>query len=242
MIKECLKILYNKKIALDTFEMALYAPKMAALSKPGQFINIGLKNASKLLKRPISINEIADDTLRICYKINGFGTKELSSYQAGETLEVIGPLGHGFPIVDEKKVLVVGGGIGVAPLYELCKQLKNNDLTIVLAFRNKESIIYAEEMKKFGKVIVTTDDGSFGYDGNAIKYLNEFNPDFELIYGCGPEIVLKMLEEKYQGKDGYLSYEARMACGVGLCHGCVKGDNHYCVCSDGPVFRLGVIK
>ena len=158
-------------------------------------------------------------------------------------LEAIGPLGNGFTIVQNKKILVVGGGIGVPPLLELSKNLKRegNEITTILAFRDKESIIYLNEFKELGEVIVTTDDGSYGYKGNAINYLNENPIDFDTLYSCGPEILLKKLEEKYQGMEGYLSYEARMACGVGLCHGCVKGEKHYCVCTDGPVFKLGVI-
>ena len=102
-------------------------------------------------------------------------------------------------------------------------------------------MIYLEEFKKLGAVIVTTDDGSFGFKGNAINYLDQNSVEFDTLYSCGPEILLKKLEEKYEGKEGYLSYEARMACGVGLCHGCVKGEKHHCVCTDGPVFKLGVI-
>ena len=243
MVKELLKIVYNKQIALDTFEMKLATNLMAKSAKPGMFINISLNDASKLLKRPISICQIDNDNLIITYKINGEGTKLLSTYEPNTFLEAIGPLGNGFTIVENKKVLIVGGGIGVPPLLELSRNLKqlNNDLTIILAFRNKEAMIYLEEFKKLGTVIVTTDDGSFGFKGNAINYLDQNSVEFDTLYSCGPEILLKKLEEKYEGKEGYLSYEARMACGVGLCHGCVKGEKHYCVCTDGPVFKLGVI-
>ena len=243
MFKELLKIVYNKQIALDTFEMKLATNLMAKSAKPGMFINISLNDTSKLLKRPISICQIDNDNLIITYKINGEGTKLLSTYEPNTFLEAIGPLGNGFTIVENKKVLIVGGGIGVPPLLELSRNLKqlNNDLTIILAFRNKEAMIYLEEFKKLGTVIVTTDDGSFGFKGNAINYLDQNSVEFDTLYSCGPEILLKKLEEKYEGKEGYLSYEARMACGVGLCHGCVKGEKHYCVCTDGPVFKLGVI-
>ena len=242
MEKEYIKVLSNHKIAKDTYEMRLYAPKITKTAYQGQFINIGLKSESKLLKRPISINSIDGEYLTICYKINGFGTKEMASYPEETVLEAIGPLGHGFPLVNKQRVFVVGGGIGVAPIVELVKNLKDNDLTILLSFRDSDSVIYEDKLKEYGKVIVTTDDGSYGYMGNAMDYLNEFNPLFDTIYGCGPEILLKLLEKKYEGKNGYLSYEARMACGLGLCHGCIKGSDHYCVCTDGPVFRLGVIK
>ena len=243
MVKEYLKVIYNKEIALDTFEMKLETKEMAKLANPGMFINISLNDKSKLLKRPISICKIEDNYLTITYKINGEGTKILSTYIADTTIEAIGPLGNGFPIVNNKTVLLVGGGIGVPPLLELAKHLKENDNKVitVLAFRDKESIIYKKDFEAFGDVIVTTDNGSFGYHGNAIMYLNEFDISFDTLYSCGPEILLKLLEEKYKGKEGYLSYEARMACGVGLCHGCVKGEKHFCVCTDGPVFKLGVI-
>ena len=243
MVKENLKVIYNKQIALDTFEMKLESTNMVSLSKPGMFINISLNDSSKLLKRPISICQIDNNNLIITYKINGEGTKLLSCYESGTTLEAIGPLGNGFTLVENKKVLVVGGGIGVPPLLELSKNLKKlgNELLIILAFRNKESMIYLDEFKTLGEVVVTTDDGSFGFKGNALDYLNSNSIVFDTLYSCGPEILLKKLEEKYQGFEGYLSYEARMACGVGLCHGCVKGEKHYCVCTDGPVFNLGVI-
>lgn len=243
MVKENLKVVYNKKIALDTFEMKLETIDMANTAKPGMFINISLKDESKLLKRPISICQIDGNNLVITYKINGEGTKQMATYECGTYLEAIGPLGNGFTLIENKKALVVGGGIGVPPLLELSRKLKElgNELVIILAFRNKESMIYLEEFKSLGQVVVTTDDGSYGFMGNAIEYLNNNEIKFDTLYSCGPEILLKKLEEKYIGYEGYLSYEARMACGVGLCHGCVKGEKHYCVCTDGPVFKLGVI-
>lgn len=243
MVKENLKVIYNKQVALDTFEMKLETSMMATLAKPGMFINISLKDASKLLKRPISICQVDGNNLIITYKINGAGTLDLSTYKPGTLLETIGPLGNGFTLVENKKILVVGGGIGVPPLLELSRKLKElgSELVIILAFRNKESMIYLEEFKTLGEVVVTTDDGSYGFKGNALDYLNNNCIVFDTLYSCGPEILLKKLEEKYLGCEGYLSYEARMACGVGLCHGCVKGEKHYCVCTDGPVFKLGVI-
>ena len=243
MFKEYLEIVYNKEIAKDTFEMKLNSKEIYKEAKCGQFINVGLDDESKLLKRPISICEVLDGALVITYKINGEGTKQLSKYEQGKKLEVIGPLGNGYTVVENKKVLVVGGGIGVPPLLELSKKLKEqgNEIYVILAFRDKDSIFYEDRFKELGKVYVTTDDGSYGYKGNAIAFLDENEIAFDYIYSCGPEILLRKLEEKYAGKKGYLSYEARMACGVGLCHGCVKGEKHYCVCTDGPVFELGVI-
>lgn len=242
MVKEKVKIISNKEIAKDVFQMILHAPGITKDAYQGQFVNVGLKNESKLLKRPISINEINDEYLTLCYKINGEGTKEMSLYEKDDEIEVLGPLGKGFPINNDQNVLVIGGGIGVAPILELAKKLKDKNLTILTSYRSKEFVIYEEELKKYGKLIITTDDGSYGYKGNAIEYLNNFPIEFDCFYACGPEILLSLLEKKYEGLNGYLSYEARMACGVGLCHGCVKGDKNYCVCTDGPVFKVGVIK
>ena len=176
MVKENLKVIYNKQIALDTFEMKLESTNMASLSKPGMFINISLNDSSKLLKRPISICQIDNNNLIITYKINGEGTKLLSCYESGTTLEAIGPLGNGFTLVENKKVLVVGGGIGVPPLLELSRNLKKlgNELVIILAFRNKESMIYLDEFKNFD---VTKADWTLPITikGTVYQYSKEYN-------------------------------------------------------------------
>lgn len=240
MEKEKGIILSNQPITKDVFEMEIKLPRIAALSEAGQFINISLDNPSKLLRRPISISQIKDTSLIIAYKINGEGTMELAKYEVGKELDILGPLGHGFPLV-EKKSLLVCGGIGVAPMLALAKNLPGKK-EIIIAGRDLFNILYEDELAKHGKIHIVTDDGSFGAKGNAITYLKENPIDFNVFYACGPEIMLKKLEELYQGKEGYLSYEARMACGVGLCHGCVVGEKkHRCVCSDGPVFKNGEI-
>ncbi len=243
MIKDFFPIIQNKLIQKDIYEMIIHAPKIAKDAKCGQFIHISLGDQSMLLRRPISISQIIDDKIVICYRINGNGTKLLSEKKINEELDIIGPLGNSFPLVNNKKVLLIGGGIGVPPLLELAKKLsKDNILNILLAFKNKDCIIYLEQFKKYGNVILTLDSGEMGFKGNAIDYLNTNQLDFDVLYSCGPSILLQKLDEKYyKQKEGYLSFEERMACGIGACYGCVchTKDNYKRVCKDGPIFKLG---
>lgn len=236
-------IIYNKEINQDIFEMRLENKDVVAFIRPGMFINIDVKDKSMLLKRPISIKEVLDDGFIICYKIMGKGTEKLSKIKKG-SIEITGPSGNGFPLVKDKKVLVVGGGIGIPPLYELVRNLENCDITTILGVRTNNQIIYEEDFKKYSKVVVTTDDGSYGYKGNPLNYIEEHNLDFDVIYACGPKILLKSIDMKYKGqKLGFISIEERMACGIGACAGCVVETNegYKRVCYEGPVFELGVV-
>lgn len=241
-----LKIIENIKLIDDVYKLTV----IGSFNKPipGQFINIKLNNESLLLRRPISVYDSTDNTLSVIYRIAGVGTKELSTYKEGDNLNVLGPLGSGFPLTENKKVLIVGGGIGVPPMHYLAKMLEaNNEITFVLGFRTKDQIILLDELKQYGKVYVATDDGTYGFHGNVIKLIEEENIDFDVIYACGPTRMLEAIDLKYNGiKEGYISFEERMACGIGICYGCAckprqieKGMLR--VCKEGPVFPLGVI-
>lgn len=239
------EILENVKILDDVYKLTVKGD-----FKPlaGQFINIKLNNEALLLRRPISIYDANSTNLSVIYRVVGAGTKELSCYQKGQKINILGPLGSGFPLTNNKRVLIVGGGIGVPPMHYLAKMLKdNNDITFVLGFRNKGQIILEEELKKYGKVYIATDDGSYGYHGNVLSLIEDENLNFDVIYACGPTRMLEALDNKYYGqKEGYISFEERMACGIGICYGCAckprqieKGMLR--VCKEGPVFPLGVI-
>lgn len=244
MITQDAKVIENKCIAKDIYKMTLEGDFKAL---PGQFVNVKLNNERLLLRRPISVYDAYDNKLVIIYRIAGEGTKELSEEVAGSTLNILGPVGSGFPLKENKKVVIVGGGIGVPPLYLLAKELKNCDITFVLGFRNKEAVILENELKQFGKVIVTTNDGSYGFKGNVLEAIDANKFDFDVIYACGPSKMLEFIDKKYQGnKEGYISFEERMACGMGICYGCVckprnLKDGMLRVCKEGPVFELGVI-
>lgn len=235
-------IINNEKIAKDIYELTF---ELTDDFKPGQFINISVNRSDLLLRRPISISDYENNRLKVVYRTVGEGTKELARKMVGSTLNVLSPLGNGFPLVKGKNVLLVGCGMGVAPMLYLAKTLsKDNNLTIILAYQNKDLAYLYKAFDNLGNVIITTDDGSIGYKGNVLEYLKDNKVNFDTLYACGPMIVLKNLDLKYRDvKEGYLSFEERMACGIGACYGCVINTKNGLrrVCKDGPVFKLGEV-
>lgn len=250
-MQQCqMQIVENVRIAKDTYRMSLASFEMDLKRfTPGCFVHIKIGDGAYLLRRPISLYEIDFEKghVRIIYKVLGKGTEILSGLGIGEELNILGPLGSGFPIQDESKsVLLVGGGVGVPPLYELGKRLKKKGVkvTSVLGFQDAESIYALEEFGKLGEVLVSTMDGSFGQKGTIMDILNSDTIDFDTLYSCGPKGMLRALDMKYQGsKKGYLSFEERMACGIGACYGCMLETKEGLkrVCKDGPVFALGEV-
>lgn len=241
MKNECL-ITNNEKIAKDIYELSL---ELDADVKPGQFININVNRPDLLLRRPISISNYENNRLKVIYRTVGNGTRALSKIAVGNKLDILYPLGNGFPLVENKNVLIIGCGMGVAPMLYLAKELsKNNNLTIILAYQNKDFAYLKDAFDNYGNVIITTDDGSIGYKGNVLEYLKNNKLNFDTLYACGPMIVLKNLDLKYRDiKEGYLSFESRMACGIGACYGCVINTKNGLkrVCKDGPIFKLGEV-
>lgn len=241
-MKDNLLIINNEKIAKDIYELTL---EVNDSFKAGQFININVNRSDLLLRRPISISNYENNRLKVIYRTVGEGTKYLSKAQIGSKLDCLYPLGNGFPLVKGKNVLIIGCGMGVAPMLFLAKELQaNNNLTIILAYQNSEFAYLYKEFENLGNVIITTDDGSIGYKGNVLEYLKENKVNFDVLYACGPLIVLKNLDLKYRDiKEGYLSFESRMACGIGACYGCVINTKNGLkrVCKDGPIFKLGEV-
>ncbi len=247
--KNNMKVLSNNNIAEDTWRMSLYAGDRDFSFMAGTFLNIKLPGGRFLLRRPISIfsADKNNKTIDIIYKVMGEGTEYLTHTREGELLDVLGPLGTGFPIQDDSQsILLVGGGVGIPPLYELGKRLREQNKTVisVLGFKNSESVFAEEEFRSLGDTHICTDDGSAGFRGNTLDFLKDHEIDFDCLYSCGPLPMLKGLDEKYKDiKKGYLSFEERMACGIGACYGCMKEtkDGLKRVCKDGPVFRLGEV-
>ena len=247
-IKERAQILEQKKLAEGVYSILLKT-KASKSAAPGQFINIFSNDASRLLPRPISICEIdkENNTLRLVYRVVGRGTDEFSKLVAGDSLEVMGPLGNGFPLDgEENTAIVVGGGIGVPPMLELAKQL-NTNVTAVMGYRNDDMFLTEEFTDIAAELIIATDDGSVGVHGTVVDALKENDLQADVIYACGPKPMLKGVAE-YAASLGikcYVSMEERMACGVGACLGCVCQStelddhshvNNKRVCKDGPVF------
>ena len=245
-VKETAQIVASDKLAENIYSLLL-ATTASQYAVPGQFINIYCNDGSKLLPRPISICEIdkAQGTLRVVYRVVGKGTEEFSKLQAGDTVEILGPLGNGFPL-EEGKAIVVGGGIGVPPMLELAKEL-TGDVTAVLGYRTDDLFLADDFIDAAAEVIFATDDGSVGVHGTVVDAMKENDLKADVIYACGPKPMLKGVAEYADsiGAKCYVSMEERMACGVGACLGCVcqskEVDNHSHVnnkrvCKDGPVF------
>lgn len=244
-VKMTASVASQEALAEDIFSMWIQADGIAGAAKPGQFISVYTKDASRLLPRPISICEAdkARGRLRIVYRVAGAGTEEFSGYQAGDAITVMGPLGNGFPL-KEKKALLVGGGIGIPPMLELAKNL-SCEKQMVLGYR--DTLFLNEEFRPYGPVYVATEDGSAGTKGNVIDAIRENGLAADVIYACGPTPMLRALKAYAQenGTECWLSLEEKMACGIGACLACVcqskEVDAHTHVhnkriCKDGPVF------
>lgn len=239
------KILSNERIAEDTYKMIVES-QLTAIMKAGQFVNI--KVEEHFLRRPISISSIDIDCYTIIYKVVGEGTELLSKMKAGMELNVFGPLGSSYPIHEElDAVLLLGGGVGVPPLYEVAKQYRsmNKRVVVALGFNSADACFYADEFKTLGcEVLVATMDGSMGIKGTVLDAVDEVGIDIDFVYSCGPMPMLKAIENRYT--KGYTSFEARMACGIGACMGCVCKDKkdetiYYRICKEGPVFEIGKV-
>lgn len=246
-------IISQKEIAPNIFDMWI-ATDLATQALPGQFICVYPKDRSTLLPRPISICEVSKDkkSLRIVYRIAGQGTSEFSHYQAGETIEILGTLGNGFPVEagKGKKVFLMGGGIGVPPILQLAKEMEA-DKQIVVGYRDSQMFL-KEDLEKNGTVYVATEDGSFGTKGNVMNAIEENALEADVIFACGPMPMLRAIKRyaENEGIPAYISLEEHMACGVGACLGCVvktKEVDHHShvhnarICTDGPVFEAGEV-
>ena len=234
----------QEQLASDVFSMWLEVGSIASEAKPGQFISVYSNDDSKLLPRPISICEIDRENgrLRIVYRVVGYGTKEFSGCKAGDTLEIMGPLGNGYTLKKDKAILVAGG-IGVPPLFGAARQCGKN-ATVAVGFRNKDFVILEDDFRAAGcDLRIATDDGSYGHHGLVIDLIQDVHPD--KIFACGPKVMLRAVTEfaKAHNIPCEISLEERMACGIGACLGCAvelydENGKTYMghVCKDGPVF------
>ena len=230
-----LEVVDNINVKNDIYLLTL-SGDVSEIKNSGEFAELKLNNY--YLRRPISIHDVENNTVKFLYKVLGHGTRDLTKYKKGDKIPTILGLGNGFINKYSKKPLLIGGGIGMAPLYKLAKDFTNKGIkpTIILGFKNREEVCYVEEFSNYGNVIVTTDDGTYGYKGNPVSYLKENNVDYDYYYACGPQIMLKFLT--LYSLNGEVSLEARMGCGFGACMGCsIETKNGVKrVCKEGPVF------
>lgn len=256
------EILKIEKLKQDIYKFSIKAEEIASTAKPGQFIEIRVVDAIEpLLRRPISIYNLEKEKgiLEFIFQIKGKGTALLAERKVGEKLDIIGPLGYGtFSIKEYKKVAIIGGGIGIFPLYELAKELKQETNTKVytyMGFRTKDLITLEEEFKNVSdKLTITTDDGSYGIQGFSINELKKEceKEALDLIYACGPLPMLKAVQSYAKEKNipCEISLEQKMACGIGVCLGCAvktakspsDAPQYWHVCKAGPVFNANDVE
>lgn len=248
--KEIVKVISQESLADGVYSMWLQTKDIAKDSQAGQFISLYCQDRSALLPRPISICQIDKErnALRIVYRVVGKGTEEFSKYEEGQEIPVLGPLGNGF-FKKDKAAMLIAGGIGIPPMLELAKELKESgvsDIKIVAGYRDNQMFL-KDDLSEYGTVYVATEDGSFGTKGNVINAIEKNCLSAEVIYSCGPTPMLRAVKEfgiKNQ-IETQVSMEEKMACGIGACLACVckssEVDSHSHVhnkriCADGPVF------
>ena len=253
---ERMVVIEQKEIARNIFELTLSGKLVEDMKGPGQFVHIRVSDSYEpLLRRPISIASINQELnqFTMIYRAEGRGTSLLSIKKQGEEVDVLGPLGNGFPLNEAKKgdtVVLVGGGIGVPPLYELSKRLVEIGAKPIhiLGFQSQDVVFYEEKFSDLGDTHIVTVDGTQGHQGFVTTVLTELQNDFSMYFSCGPVPMLAALQNMYPTKKGFLSFEERMGCGLGACFACVCKTteqtevDYVKVCSDGPVFPAGVVQ
>ncbi len=242
--KKRLEIISHLQIAEATFEVTVKSDFAAEL-KPGQFVHILVPG--HMLRRPISIANVDREqkTFTMIFKIFGEGTKKLSECRSGDYLDIILPCGSHYPIeeLELEHALLVGGGIGVPPLYYLGQQLKEKGVkvTSVLGFQGKSHVFYEEKFQQLGDTYIATNDGTYGKKGFVTDIIKELDQPMDYYFSCGPTPMLQAVTTLLANEKGYISLEERMGCGVGTCYACVvplKNDptKNKKICKDGPVF------
>ena len=256
MQKQNMIVVNQKEIAKNIYELVLQGTLVQQMNEPGQFVHIKVaEGIAPLLRRPISICNVDQEKneFTMLYRAEGQGTKTLATRKQGEMVDVLGPLGHGFPVEEAETgqtALLVGGGIGVPPLYELSQRLVAKGVRVIhiLGFQTKDVVFYEEKFADLCDTYVATVDGTHGTKGFVTDVIDNYGIDFDILYSCGPLAMLRALEGRYKEKKAYISLEERMGCGIGACFACVchlqedpSGHSYKKVCSDGPVFPIGEV-
>jgi 2-polyprenylphenol hydroxylase and related flavodoxin oxidoreductases len=252
MDKYVCKVVSQDKIAEDIFSLWIEEKVLVSAAHSGQFVSVYTSDPSRLLPRPISICDLDKEKgyLRLVYRIAGEGTRMMSSLKAGDSIDILGPLGNGYKL-DAERPLLLGGGIGIPPMLRLAKEfhasgIPAENINVVLGFRDEAFLL--DEFKEVSTVYITSDSGSIGIQGNVLDGVREYGIKTDMIFACGPTPMLRAIKN-YAAEEGVkaqISLEERMACGVGACLACVCEstdiDDHSKVhnkriCKDGPVFN-----
>ena len=242
------RLIEKKEWAKSTF-LLLQCDEPLEEIKAGQFVQVRVDDAQHTyLRRPISIHDVdyQNRTITLLVQRVGEGTNKMSDIEIGDTLNIIYPLGNGFTIPEnnEGNVILVGGGIGIAPLYYLGKMLKEKGIEpqFLLGGRSKSDLIMLEDFEKVGKVYITTNDGSLGEPGFVTQHSIWKEKQFDMIYTCGPKPMMMAVTKiaRENNIDCEVSLENLMACGLGACLCCVENtiEGNVCVCKEGPVMNI----
>jgi dihydroorotate dehydrogenase electron transfer subunit len=247
-------LLENKQLNKDNFQLLLHSPQSISNILPGQFINVEIQETSTIfLRRPFSVLDVdySAQTISLLVKILGRGSKKLTEAKAGQTINAILPLGKSFTMPDQDdKILLIGGGSGVAPMLFLAKicGINPENVSILIGARSASDHIDISAYQKWGNFYYTTEDGTFGEKGyvtNHSVFTDQLHR-FTKIYTCGPDLMMKTIGRKAIEENIFceVSLENMMACGFGVCLCCVEDTKtgHKCVCSDGPVFNVKDLK
>ena len=259
IFQEKSKVVYTRKIADNTFETMLYSPRISQYIKPGQFINIlPSKNWEPMMRRPMSVASQDKDNISIIYKVVGKGTELMQSWEVNEIVDILGPLGNFWIEYENYNPILIGGGVGIAPIINLKKHLDslNTPHILIMGARTKSEHFLSHNPDK--GIYVSTDDGSLGVSGTVIDALNtiDYNVSDTKIFACGPPGMMEAVKDFSINKNIVcdLAVETVMACGIGICQGCTveldKSDNkrnsyrekYVLACIDGPIFRAKDIK
>ena len=252
--REACRVLENRQLVPGIFSLWLQAPQIARAAQPGQFVNMYCQDRQKLLPRPVSICEISrqEGRIRLVFRVTGpgTGTEEFSRLRTEEPVRVMGPLGNGFPLREAagKRVLLVGGGIGIPPMLQTARELSASGILPDAMLGYRDRLFLDRDFSACAKVYLATEDGSAGYRGTVLDGIHAADLHPEVIFACGPRPMLRALSEYAREADisCWISMEERMACGIGACLGCVcetvRKDSHSMVhnrrvCADGPVFE-----
>ena len=255
IFNETAKVLSNKKIAHNIFEAILYSPNISKESKPGQFINIlPDKMWTKVMRRPMSVAWQKDGNISIIYKVFGDGTEIISNWKENSNVDIIGPLGNCWKdFQNEKMPVLIGGGVGIAPILNLHKHLDENDIIHILIMGARTRDEHFMKHDKKNNIFLATDIDDYGFKGNVVDALKRVTDDIKTnfkIFTCGPPGMMKAVFSYCEKNniDCDLALETIMACGIGICQGCtiVKNTestntyrNHYALaCKDGPIFNI----
>ena len=241
------KILANEAINANVKRMVIEAPQIAEAAQPGQFVHVKKTDSVNFLRRPFSIADAdrENGTITLIYRIVGKGTAEYAAMKVGEAFSILGPIGNGFALKDGRPLLI-GGGVGIAPLIYLSRQLKDKKPILLIGGKNKDEVFWEKYLQEFAdKIYITTDDGSVGFKGFTVQLLPQIlaENNIEHIYTCGPNIMMEGVAKlAYEHDiDCQVSLEKRMACGIGVCLGCTfEGKltkKRRKVCTEGPVFE-----